>query len=84
MTEHLAIAIAAVINIFNPPALLVHSTLLARSEERFARVLERVMHRTLTASLADCTIVAARSSKRQGAIASIMHHLTNTWAPSIR
>ena len=84
VTEHLAIAIAAVINIFNPTALLVHSTLVAGSEERFARVLERVKHRTLTASLADCTIVAARSSKRQGAIASIMHHLTNTWAPAIR
>ncbi|MCE9629736.1 MAG: ROK family transcriptional regulator [Planctomycetia bacterium] len=84
VTEHLAIAIAAVINIFNPTSLFVHGTLLAGSEERFARVLERVKQRTLTASLSDCTIVAARSSKRQGAIASIMHHVTNTWAPSIR
>ncbi|MEX0669774.1 MAG: ROK family transcriptional regulator [Pirellulales bacterium] len=84
VTEHLAIAIAAVINIFNPTALFVHGVLLAGSEERFARVLERVKQRALTASLSDCTIVAARSSKRQGAIAGIMHHLTNTWAPSIR
>jgi N-acetylglucosamine repressor len=84
VTEYLAIAIAAVINIFNPTTLFVHGTLLAGSEERFARVLERVKQRTLTASLADCTIVATRSSKRQGAIAGIMHHLTNAWAPSIR
>lgn len=84
VTEYLAIAIAAVINIFNPTTLFVHGTLLLRSEERFARVLERVKQRTLTASLADCTILVTRSSKRQAAIAGIMHHLTNAWAPSIR
>jgi predicted NBD/HSP70 family sugar kinase len=83
-TEYLAIAIAAVINIFNPTTLFVHGTLLVGSDERFARVLERVKQRTLTASLADCTILATRSSKRQAAIAGIMHHLTNAWAPSIR
>jgi len=84
VTEHLAIAIAAVINIFNPTTLFVHGTLLAGSEERFARVLERVRQRTLTASLADCTILATRSSKRQAAIAGIMHHLTNACAPTVR
>ena len=84
VTEYLAIAIAAVINIFNPTTLFVHGTFLVGSEERFARVLERVKQRTLTASLADCTILATRSSKRQAAIAGIMHHLTNAWAPSLR
>jgi N-acetylglucosamine repressor len=84
VTEYLAIAIAAVINIFNPTTLFVHGMLLAGVEERFARVLERVKQRTLTASLADCTIVATRSSKRQAAIAGIMHHLTQAWAPAIR
>ena len=83
-TEYLAIAISAVINIFNPTTLFVHGAILVGSEERFARVLERVKQRTLTASLADCTILATRSSKRQAAIAAIMHHLTNAWAPSIR
>jgi N-acetylglucosamine repressor len=84
VTEYLAIAIAAVINIFNPTTLFVHGLLLAGSPERFARVLERVKQRTLTASLADCTIVATRSSKRQGAVAGIIHHLTDSWAPSIQ
>jgi predicted NBD/HSP70 family sugar kinase len=84
VTEYLAIAIAAVINIFNPTALFVHGTLLACSPERFARVLERVRQRTLTASLADCTITPTRSSKRQGAVAGIIHHLTHAWAPAIR
>jgi N-acetylglucosamine repressor len=80
----LAIAMAAVINIFNPTTLFVHGTLLVAAEDRFALVLERVRQRTLTASLADCTIVPTRLSKRQGAIAGIMHHLTNTWAPPFR
>ena len=84
VSEYLAIAIAAVINIFNPTALFVHGTLLAGSPERFARVVERVRQRTLTASLADCTITPTRSSKRQGAVAGIIHHLTQAWAPAIR
>jgi predicted NBD/HSP70 family sugar kinase len=84
VTEYLAIAIAAVINIFNPTTLFVHGTLLAGSPERFARVVERVKQRALTASLADCTIVTTRSSKRQGALAGIMHHLTNACAPELR
>ena len=84
VTEYLAIAIAAVINICNPTALIVHGSLIAASEERFARVLERVRQRTLTASLADCTIKPTRSSKRQGAVAGIIHHLTQAWAPAIR
>jgi N-acetylglucosamine repressor len=84
VTEYLAIAIAAVINIFNPTALFVHGALLAGSPERFARVRERLRQRTLTASLADCTITPTRSSKRQGAVAGIIHHLTQAWAPAIR
>jgi predicted NBD/HSP70 family sugar kinase len=82
--EYLAIAIAAVINIFNPTTLFVHGRLLAGSPDRFDRVLERVKQRSLTASLAECTIVATRSSKRQGAIAGILHHLTDAWAPNVR
>ena len=84
VTTYLAIAIAAVINIFNPTALFVHGTLLAGSRERFDRVLEEVRQRTLTASLADCTIRATRSSKRQGAIAGIIRQITQGWAPAIR
>lgn len=84
VTEYLAIAIAAAVNIFNPAALFVHNRLIAADPERFARVLDRVRQRALTASLAECSIVATRSSKRQGAVAGIIHHLTSTWAPSVR
>lgn len=83
VSEYLAIAIAAAINVCNPTMLFVHGTLLVADEERFARVLELVKKRTLTASLADCTIVPTKSSKRQAAIAGIVHHLTSEWAPAI-
>jgi N-acetylglucosamine repressor len=83
VTEHLAIAIAAVINIFNPTALFVHGRLLASNPERFERVLDRVKQRTLTAALADCAIHATRSSKRQGAVAGIIHQLTSACAPTL-
>jgi predicted NBD/HSP70 family sugar kinase len=84
VTEYLAIAISAAINVFNPTALFVHGVLLAGVPPRFARVLDRVRQRALSASLADCTIVAARSSKRQAAIAGIIHHLTSGRGPSLR
>lgn len=84
VVEYLAIAIAAVINIFNPSVLFVHGALVAGAPERFARVLERVRSRTLSASLDDCSIVSTRSSKRQGAVAGIIDQLTSDWAPSIR
>lgn len=84
VVEYLAIAIAAVINIFNPSVLFVHGALVAGVPDRFARVLERVRSRTLSASLDDCSIVSTRSSKRQGAVAGIIDQLTSDWAPSIR
>lgn len=84
VTEYLASAMAAVINIFNPVTLFVHGVLLAGDEERFATVVQRARQRSLTVSLGDCTIVATRSCNRQGAIAGIMHRLTTWWAPSIR
>ncbi|MFM9058199.1 MAG: ROK family protein [Planctomycetaceae bacterium] len=84
VTEYLAIAIAAVVNIFNPAALFVHNRLLAADSERFARVLDRVRQRALTAALAECSIVAARSGKLEGAVAGIIHHLTTAWGPTVR
>ena len=84
VTTYLAVAIAAVINVFNPTALFVHGLLLTTTDEYFSRVLEEVRQRTLTASLADCTIQTTRSSKRQGAIAGIICNITQGWAPAIR
>ncbi len=83
VTEYLAIAIAAVINTFNPTTVFVHGKLLVEKQERFDLVLARVRERTLEPLLAECTIVPTRSSKRQGAIAGIMHWLTEGRTPGL-
>ena len=83
VAEYLAIAIAVVINTFNPTSVFVHGRLLVERKERFDLVLERVRQRTLTPLLAECTIIPTRSSKRQGAIAGIMHWLTEARTPAL-
>ena len=80
---YLAIAIAAVINTFNPTTVFVHGKLLVENKHRFDRVVDGVRQRTLMPLLAECTIVPTRSSKRQGAIAGIMHWLTEGRTPGL-
>lgn len=84
VSQYLSIAIAAVINIFNPTTLFVYGGLLSSSPETLQNVVTQVEQRALAPSMADCRIVVARGSKRQGAIAGMIHHLTHAWAPSIR
>ena len=81
--DYLAIAIAAVINTFNPTTVFVHGKLLVENKDRFDRVVDGVRQRTLMPLLAECTIVPTRSSKRQGAIAGIMHWLTEGRTPGL-
>lgn len=83
VTGCLAIAIAAVINTFNPTTVFVHGKLLVENKDRFDRVVDGVRQRTLMPLLAECTIVPTRSSKRQGAIAGIMHWLTEGRTPGL-
>ncbi|SFH93056.1 ROK family transcriptional regulator [Planctomicrobium piriforme] len=83
VVEYLAVGIAAVINIFNPTVLFVHGLLFTAADDLFSRVIERTRQRALTPALAECRIVQARGSKRQGAIAGILQHLTQSWAPTL-
>jgi N-acetylglucosamine repressor len=75
--------VAAVLNVFNPATLLVHGRLLEAEEGLFAQLLERVRRRALAPSFAHCTIVQARGSKRQGALAAIIHHMMDSLAPRL-
>lgn len=81
--ESLAIAVAAVINIFNPSTLFVHGRLFDTADNVFAEMVERARRRALKPSFADCSVRQARGSKRQGSIAGIIQHLTDSWAPAI-
>lgn len=80
--EYLAIAIAAAINVFNPSTLLVHGRLFELGDDVFPRISERARRRALQPSQADCRLLRARGSKRKGAIAGILQHLTDALAPA--
>ena len=71
---YLAVAFAAVINLFNPAVLIVHGGLFSLDEGLFPRVAGEAKQRALRPSAAQCEIVQARGSKRLGALATIIEH----------
>jgi predicted NBD/HSP70 family sugar kinase len=81
--KYLGIAFATVINLFNPSTLFVHGRLLLANETLLPRAVEEAGRRALAPTYCDCQIVLARGSKRQGAVAAIIEHLTNAMAPGI-
>jgi len=81
--EYLAIAIAMVINLFNPSAIFVLGRMFELQEGLFQQLLQLVRQRALAAPLADCRIFRSQTSKLQGAVAGIVCHLTSALAPQI-
>lgn len=76
VVQYLSIAVAAVVNIFNPRRLFIHSRLLDASPILFQRLMQLTHQRSLAPLFADCEIVRARGNKRLGAIASVLHRVT--------
>lgn len=81
--KYLAVAVAAVLNLFNPSTLFLHGRLFEADDRAFPRLVELAAKRTLSPSFADCRLVQARGSKRQGAVAGIIQHLTRAVGPSL-
>ena len=81
--DYLSIAVAAVINIFNPSTLFLHGKLLSSSPALFDRVLAEARKRTLRPSFADCSIRETQGDKRQGAVAGIIRQLNDELAPDM-
>ena len=81
--RYLAIGLAAVINLFNPSTLFVHSRLFSADKTLLQRLITETGKRALPPSFAHCRIVQARGSKRQGAIAAIIDHLTESVVPVV-
>lgn len=81
--RYLAVGLAAVINLFNPSTLFIHGHMFAVDDTLFASVVEETRKRALAPSFADCRIVQARGSKRQGAVAAIIEHLTSSVVPEL-
>jgi predicted NBD/HSP70 family sugar kinase len=83
LVDSLAIGLATVINIFNPSNLFVHGQFFDADEHLFDRVVDHTSKRALAPSFADCHIIRARGSKRQGAVAGIIQHLIDSIAPEL-
>ena len=81
--DYLAVGIAAVINIFNPEAVLVCARILDLDGGVFERLNEKVARRALKPLMSCCRILRAEGNIRQGAIAGIIHHLTRALGPMI-
>jgi len=81
--EYLAIAVAMVINLFNPAVVYLLSKMLDAREDLFEQLLHLVRQRALAAPLADCRIYRSEITKLQGAVAGIVTHLTNALAPKV-
>jgi predicted NBD/HSP70 family sugar kinase len=83
LVDSLAIGLATVINIFNPATLFVHGQFFDAEDGLFDRMLEHTSKRALAPSFADCHIIRARGSKRQGAVAGIIQHLIDSIVPQL-
>jgi predicted NBD/HSP70 family sugar kinase len=80
---YLAVGVAAVINLFNPAVVFIHSPLFDIDPALLSRVIERAGQRTLPPSFAECRILRAEGSKHQGAVAGVIRHLTDAIAPEV-
>lgn len=81
--EYLAVGIGAAINIFNPQAVLVCARMLDGHPDALDWLRQAVARRSLAPLLNNCQIVRAEGNTRQGAIASIIQHLTHALWPAI-
>lgn len=81
--RYVGIAVAAVVNLFNPATVFVHSQLFESDPMHFDHIVEEAGKRAMRPVFADCRIVQAKGNKRQGAVAGIIQHLTNAVAPGL-
>jgi N-acetylglucosamine repressor len=81
--HYLAVAIAAIVNLFNPARLFVHGRMFEADDGLFERAVERAGKRSLAPSFSDCQVLRATSQKHQGAVAGIIQHLTSAIAPAL-
>jgi N-acetylglucosamine repressor len=78
--KYLAVGLAAVLNLFNPATLFIHTRLFETDPGLFDEVVRQAGARALPPAFADCRIVPAKGSKRQGAVAGIVRRLTDAVA----
>ncbi len=82
--KYLPIALATLINTFNPAYLYLHGRLFDLGEDLIPRVLETTRRRALEPAFAECRVSRASGNKRLGALAAIRQHLIDSLAAPVR
>ena len=80
---YLGLGVAAVVNLFNPQAVFVHSELVRRDPKFLEMVRGAVAKRALPPSLAGCQVLPAQGTKPAGAVAAILRRLTDAVVPGL-
>ncbi len=83
IAEYLAVGVSAVVNLFNPAVVFVHTPLFDIDPELLQRISNRVAQRALPPSFRDCPIRRAQGSKCHGAIAGAIQHLMDSVVPEV-
>jgi N-acetylglucosamine repressor len=83
MAGYLAIGVAAIINLFNPAVVFIHSPLFDIDPELLPRVIESAGQRSLPPSFSECRILRAMGSKHQGAVAAAIRLVMDAIAPEV-
>lgn len=79
-----ALASAMVATMLNPATIVIHSEFFLEGEGRLEAVGGWLSRLGLQASVADCRLVASRSTREQAAVAGMIHEITRTRAPALR
>ena len=81
--DHLAVGVAAVINIFNPECVLLHGRMFDLSEDLLDRLVRRVRTRALEPSFEACRIERTEANKPLGAVAGAIQKLYARLGPRL-
>ncbi|WP_218933903.1 ROK family transcriptional regulator [Rubripirellula lacrimiformis] len=78
VSQGLVFALVTAINLFNPETLFVHSRMLDLDDNFLDQLIRETESKALVPAFRNCRILRARGSKREGAIAGSIEHLTNS------
>jgi predicted NBD/HSP70 family sugar kinase len=81
--DNLAVAVAAVTNLFAPPLIVLHGRLLDLAPDLIVRLAERAAGRKLAPFRDRCRLAKAATTKSQGAVAGIIDHLFEQMGPTL-
>jgi predicted NBD/HSP70 family sugar kinase len=81
--DYLAVAVAAVTNLFAPPLIVLHGRLLSLAPDLIDRLADRAAGRKLPPFRDRCRLAASTTTKAQGAVAGIIDHLFEALGPTL-